>query len=214
MTIISKYEGHLTTTAVLRHFAQDYPGESVPKETFTQSHLSWSSLILYLLSPSTIHSILPVQFCSWQFLHNLSPSPLWSTSRSVILPTGGFEKLWWVGLFVWLLKWLRNHVLTSQIFCTLPLAMAWSSSDSIVICYVVVQLCGWCHVDVMVHHVYMYSWVGWEIGTTAITTALIWIQFCSVIDSRCSWWVEHWQQSLLSTIALSSLLLLSFTNEL
>ena len=30
---------------------------------FTQSHLSWSSIILYLLSPSTmIHGILPVQF--------------------------------------------------------------------------------------------------------------------------------------------------------
>jgi len=35
-------------------------------------------------TPSTmIHSILPVQFtCLTVFLHNLSPSPLWSTSGS------------------------------------------------------------------------------------------------------------------------------------
>jgi len=41
-------------------------------------------VILYLLPPSTmIHSILPVQFtCLTVFLHNLSPSPLWSASWS------------------------------------------------------------------------------------------------------------------------------------
>jgi len=39
------------------------PGELVPEETFTHSHLSWSSIILCLLPPSTmIHSIFPVQF--------------------------------------------------------------------------------------------------------------------------------------------------------
>jgi len=32
-------------------FIQDYPGEPVPEETFTHSHLSWSSIILYLLPP-------------------------------------------------------------------------------------------------------------------------------------------------------------------
>jgi len=37
-------------------------GELVPEETFTHSHLSWSSVIPYLLHPSTtIHGILPVQ---------------------------------------------------------------------------------------------------------------------------------------------------------
>jgi len=46
------------------------------------AHLSWLSTILYQLLPSTtIHSILRVQFtCTTIFLHNLSPSPLWSTS--------------------------------------------------------------------------------------------------------------------------------------
>jgi len=34
-------------------FVWDYPGELVPEETFTHSHLSWSSIILYLLPPST-----------------------------------------------------------------------------------------------------------------------------------------------------------------
>ena len=42
------------------------------------SHISWSSIILYLLLSSTmIHSILPVQFmCMTVFLHNLCPSLL------------------------------------------------------------------------------------------------------------------------------------------
>jgi len=55
------------------------PGEPVPEETFTHSHLSWSSIIPYLLPPSiTIHGI---QFtCLTVFFHNLSPSFFWSTS--------------------------------------------------------------------------------------------------------------------------------------
>jgi len=41
----------------------DNPGESVPEESFTHSHLSWSSIVSYLLHPSImIHDILPVQF--------------------------------------------------------------------------------------------------------------------------------------------------------
>ena len=43
-------------------FVRDNPGEPVPEETFTHSHLSWSSIVPYLLYPSTtIHGILPVQ---------------------------------------------------------------------------------------------------------------------------------------------------------
>jgi len=63
-------------------FVRDNPGEPVPEETFTHSHLSWSSIVLYLFHPSTmIHSILPVQStCLTVFFHNLSPSFLWSTS--------------------------------------------------------------------------------------------------------------------------------------
>jgi len=50
-----------TTTTVLRPFVKDYQGEPVPEETFTHSHLSCSSTILYQLPPSTmIHGILPV----------------------------------------------------------------------------------------------------------------------------------------------------------
>jgi len=53
-------------------FVQDNPGEPVPEETFTRSHLSWSSIIPYLLHPSnTIHGILPVQsMCLTIFFHN------------------------------------------------------------------------------------------------------------------------------------------------
>jgi len=59
----------------------------------SSAHLSWSSSNLCQLLPSTtIHSILPVQFtCLTIFLHNLCPSPLWSTCwsgvRHVILHT-------------------------------------------------------------------------------------------------------------------------------
>jgi len=55
-------------------FVQDNPGEPVPEETFTHLHLSWSSIIPYLLPPSiTIHGILSVQFmCLTVFFHNLS----------------------------------------------------------------------------------------------------------------------------------------------
>jgi len=39
------------------------PGEPVPDEILTHSHLSWSSIIPYLLPPSImIHGIHPVQF--------------------------------------------------------------------------------------------------------------------------------------------------------
>jgi len=55
------------------------------KKTYTHSHVSWSSTILYQLPPSTVirSIILPVQFMYLTiFLHNLSASPLWSTSWS------------------------------------------------------------------------------------------------------------------------------------
>jgi len=52
-----------TTTTVSWPFCQNYLGESVPEEIFTNSHVSWSSVIFYLLPPSiAIHGILPVQF--------------------------------------------------------------------------------------------------------------------------------------------------------
>ena len=57
-------------------FVRDNLGEPVPEETFTHSHLSWSSIVPYLLHPSiTIHGILHVQFtCLTVFFHNLCPS--------------------------------------------------------------------------------------------------------------------------------------------
>jgi len=51
----------------------DNPGELVPEETFTHSHLSWSSVIPYLLPPSiTIHGILPIQFACLQSFSTIS----------------------------------------------------------------------------------------------------------------------------------------------
>jgi len=43
-------------------FVQDNPGKPVPEEIFTHLHLSWSSIVPYLLHPSTmIHGILSVK---------------------------------------------------------------------------------------------------------------------------------------------------------
>jgi len=63
-------------------FVCDNPGEPVPEETFTHTHLSWSSIVPYMLHPSnTIHGFLPVQFtCLTVFFHNLCPTFLWSAS--------------------------------------------------------------------------------------------------------------------------------------
>ena len=63
-------------------FVWDNPGELVPEGTFTHSHLSWSSIVPYLLHPSTTnHDILSVQSTHLTvFFYNLSPSFLWSTS--------------------------------------------------------------------------------------------------------------------------------------
>jgi len=60
-------------------FVRDNPSEPVPEETFTNSHLSWSSVIPYLLPPSiTIHGILFVQFTYLTVVfHSRSPSFPW-----------------------------------------------------------------------------------------------------------------------------------------
>ena len=51
----------------------DYPGRPLPKETFTHSHPSWSSAILYQLPLSTtIYSILFVHLRAWQTSHTNS----------------------------------------------------------------------------------------------------------------------------------------------
>jgi len=78
------YKGNHTHTQLFYgslDFVRDNPGEPIPEETFTHSHLSWSSIVLYLLHPSnTIHGVLPVQSMHLTvFLHNLSPSFLRST---------------------------------------------------------------------------------------------------------------------------------------
>jgi len=58
------------------NFVRHNPGKPIPEETFNHWHLSWSSVIPYLLHPSiTIHGILPVPFTYLTvFFHNLSPS--------------------------------------------------------------------------------------------------------------------------------------------
>jgi len=52
-----------TTTTVLWPFVQDYLGELVPEETFTHSHLSWLSIILYLLPAAVAVSTVMLLAC-------------------------------------------------------------------------------------------------------------------------------------------------------
>ena len=80
MTIQNYNYNHFTAlwTFVLG-FVRDNPGELVPEETFTHSHLSWSSIIPYLLHPSfTIHDILLVQFTCFGLPLGMAPSTLYS----------------------------------------------------------------------------------------------------------------------------------------
>jgi len=65
-----------TTILQLSQFCPGQPRQAGPEETFTYSHLLWSSIIPYLLPPSiTIHGILSVQFmCLIVLFHNLSPN--------------------------------------------------------------------------------------------------------------------------------------------
>jgi len=73
-----------TTTTVLTAILSGTTWVSQYQKKHSPTHLFWSSSNLYQLLPSTaIHSILLVQFtCLTVFLHNFSPSPLWSTSWS------------------------------------------------------------------------------------------------------------------------------------
>ena len=78
-------------------FARDNPGELVPEETFTHSHLSWSSIVPYLLHPSTtIHGIQasslfnPFNPCAWQsFSQSLSISNIIKNIPVVVLTSLG-----------------------------------------------------------------------------------------------------------------------------
>ena len=88
-----------TTITILWPFVRDYLGELVPEETFSNSHLSWSSTMSYQLPQFiTIHSILPIQFMcltsfcttSLQVLHGLPLGLESSTSYSI-----DFFTQWW-----------------------------------------------------------------------------------------------------------------------
>jgi len=54
------------TTTVIQRFVHDYPGEPVPEQTFTHSHLSWLSTILCRRPPSAMIYSIP-NLCAWQF---------------------------------------------------------------------------------------------------------------------------------------------------
>jgi len=70
-----------TTTTVLWPFVWVYPGELVPEETFTHSHLFWSSVsfISFLHLWQSIGSSL-FNLRAWQSFCTTSSSPIWSTS--------------------------------------------------------------------------------------------------------------------------------------
>jgi len=75
---------HIHTQPFNSLFFRDNLGRPVPEETFSNSHPSWSSDILYQLPPfTTIRSNLSDQLrCLTVLFDNLSPGPLWSSSWS------------------------------------------------------------------------------------------------------------------------------------
>jgi len=73
----SPFPRSLTHTTVLRlsGFVRDNPVEPLMEETCTHSHLSWSSVIPYLLHLLWSMAFLLFSLCEWSvFFHNLSPS--------------------------------------------------------------------------------------------------------------------------------------------
>jgi len=67
---------YIVLTTVLQPFVWDHPGEPVPEETFTNSHLSWLSIILYQLPPSIASSLFNLR--AWQFFCTTSLQILFS----------------------------------------------------------------------------------------------------------------------------------------
>jgi len=77
----ARTHAHTQTVLRLSGFCPEQPG---PKETFTHSHLSWSSIIPYLLPPSiTIHSIFP---CSIYVPDSLFPQSLSGALSCSLMP--------------------------------------------------------------------------------------------------------------------------------
>ena len=74
VNLLARTETHTQLFYGSPDFVQHNPGEPVPEETFTHSPLSWSSIMLYVLPPSSmIHGVFSVQFaCLTVFFHNLS----------------------------------------------------------------------------------------------------------------------------------------------
>ena len=72
-----------TTTTVSWPFIQDYPGETVPEKSIhSLTPIPSSTIVISFLHLlwSTASSLFNLR--AWVFLHNLSPSPHWSTSWS------------------------------------------------------------------------------------------------------------------------------------
>jgi len=70
---LSIFNTHTQLFYTSMDFVRDNPGEPVPEETFTHSHLSWCSIVPYLVHPSnTIH----VPPCSVHVPDSLFPQSL------------------------------------------------------------------------------------------------------------------------------------------
>jgi len=98
-------------------FVRDIQGEPVPEETFTQSHLSWSSVISHLLPSSImIHGILPVQITYMTvFFRNLYPNFLWSTSWP-----GTLNFILHTFLHPVIVFFSQHMLIPSRLFCLVP----------------------------------------------------------------------------------------------
>jgi len=57
-------------------FVRNNPGEPVPEETFTHAHLSWSSIVPYLLLPSNTKSKRAIKWLCVCHISSLFSTPL------------------------------------------------------------------------------------------------------------------------------------------
>jgi len=91
------------------YFVRENPGEPVPEETFTHSHLSWSSITPYLLSPSIMIRgiLLSVQFMCITVFSTISLQVFFGLPLG-LAPSTSYSIHFFTQSFILHSKWLRH----------------------------------------------------------------------------------------------------------
>ena len=125
-----------------KRIVRDNPGEPVPEETFTHSHLPWSSIIPYVLPQSiTIYGILPVQFtCLTVLLHTFQ---VFFSLPLRLAPSTSFS----IHFFTQSLSSLRSTC-EGNLFCCSTIIMSSNPSLSLSTLYLELYLVAYCHTSI------------------------------------------------------------------